>query len=731
MKRNKYILFIQSYLILIIIFLLAIELRLFSQEGLKEQERIDYLYALSFDELMNVRIEVASLTEEDELMAASSVTSIKSVDWKRYGARRTHEALVNGLNVVSLPTMGGSNILSIRGYTTDSSVRGVSWMIDNVPVNTLSFGTAAHTAANWDLGALDAIEMIKGPGSAIYGSDAFHGVVSLKTFESDMDHYSAEIAGASSKYYDGSIKLSQGFAEDLLRIDLAASVSGQGDQDIEYEWEDAQYNTEGTGIYRNIYKSQSSVLKLSITPADKIKIKFCGYVSRWDTEDFSSIRKYVFANRGKDLLACKTMFYMGKCSAYYEMLHDINIEASGSFWKSKRRQELQANELLSAALNVSEGLNIQDDIRSNGSLIIRQKDNPINLHWFLGFEFTYNKITDTQLQMKSIATGEWINVPGSSIPGKAEYDGVSRKVKGTFMQLKWGVSEDFLYLVAGGRYDNYSDFGDQYTPRGGIILLPMDKSAIKALYGRAFRAPVGNELTSVGTLILGSSDMKPEILDVYELIYIYKGDHWKINLNGFYSYWKDGIIRMLNPDWGGGAADPFSEKYANEGKNRAYGGEVRLFYSIRSIGFDAGFAYTRSESLEVEDPLNTNEIVDLRHDAFPEYTWLLGIYYMYEPYGINFFINNRLYYGMKEFPAAARGSVTGSASDADLREAKELSLYWRMDLNINTSINDNMEITLDIRNLLNRENYMPAVYGQKNGMEEPGISVLLRASYVL
>lgn len=61
----------------------------------------------------------------------------------------------------------------------------------------------------------------------------------------------------------------------------------------------------------------------------------------------------------------------------------------------------------------------------------------------------------------------------------------------------------------------------------------------------------------------------------------------------------------------------------------------------------------------------------------------------------------------------------------------KLPPYYRMDLNISKSITDRAEIYLDIRNLLNRENRTPSVYGTDNGYLEPGIGVMLRAGYKL
>ena len=52
-----------------------------------------------------------------------------------------------------------------------------------------------------------------------------------------------------------------------------------------------------------------------------------------------------------------------------------------------------------------------------------------------------------------------------------------------------------------------------------------------------------------------------------------------------------------------------------------------------------------------------------------------------------------------------------------------------MDINISKKLEDHLEIYLDIRNVLNRKNYIPGLTLPQNGIEEPGINMLLRMCY--
>jgi len=123
------------------------------------------LFALSLEELLAIEVEVASGVLESELEVGSSVSLITREQWQQRGARRTDDALGGLISTIALPTFGGGNALAVRGYATELSVRGIATILDGVPLNTLAFGTSAYDKPNIDLGILQRIETIRGPGS--------------------------------------------------------------------------------------------------------------------------------------------------------------------------------------------------------------------------------------------------------------------------------------------------------------------------------------------------------------------------------------------------------------------------------------------------------------------------------------------------------------------------------------------------------------------------------------
>ncbi len=667
-----------------------------SQESASSFDAADF----SLEDLLNITIEAASLFEEDELVIGAMASSISSDQWKKLGARRVSDVLANELSLVVYPHLVGNNVTGIRGYATDSLNKGTAYLIDGNPIN--GFNACDITfVSNFGLGTLDRIEVIKGPGSAIYGSDAFHGAVAMNTFESDTDHYSAEIAGAYPLYGDANIKISQGFADNLLRVNLAADAGGQAPLKQNYDYEtDTAPTVIKTAEREPEFKTYTGVFKIDINPADKIEVKLSSYINNYTCKEFPGINTSSFGKLEEyDFSEADTLFYMGNGSVVYTLGNKISFEAKGYYlWADyEARMEFASTGDYVSVFNKAS--------RTGANFIIKQPGNDFNLQWLIAYGYCY---------MESISSYTDVHLSGSVLSDDEPVAGKGRTINSIYAQAKWGIIKKSLYLLLGGRLDNYSDYGNQITPRGGLIFQPTDKSSIKALYGRAFRAASASELYGVNNDLRPNEDLKPETIDIYELILMYKEKDWKTTANIFYSKWTNGIT------WGKAAVAGLApNETTNRGKSDSYGGEWSIFYSVNPHAVSLGFSYIKSKAYDVEKGTAGagSDLQDEDYVAFPEYIANAGIHLTF--YDVNFFLNNRIYLNMKESHFNKR------------EDPEDLPTYWRMDLNISKTINENADVTLDVHNLLNRKNYLPSLYGSKNGFEEPGISVLLRAGYKL
>jgi vitamin B12 transporter len=116
----------------------------------------------------------ASGTPIPEAQTGASVTVLTADDYRYMPEVQDPLRLVPGLQMTQTGQMGGTTGLSIRGGGTDAN----KVLIDGVPANTIGGGVEF---ANLAAVGIDSIEVLREPNSALYGSDALAGVVSLTT----------------------------------------------------------------------------------------------------------------------------------------------------------------------------------------------------------------------------------------------------------------------------------------------------------------------------------------------------------------------------------------------------------------------------------------------------------------------------------------------------------------------------------------------------------------------
>jgi iron complex outermembrane receptor protein len=105
------------------------------------------------------------------------------------------------------------------------------------------------------------------------------------------------------------------------------------------------------------------------------------------------------------------------------------------------------------------------------------------------------------------------------------------------------------------RYDHYSgEIGGAVNPRGALIITPPSRTAVKLLFGTAFRAPNAYERfyawgdPTIGDAQLVNPDLAPERIQTYEaVVEQYAGEHVRAVLSGYY-YRIDDLIRLETAD---------------------------------------------------------------------------------------------------------------------------------------------------------------------------------------
>lgn len=116
-----------------------------------------------------------------------------------------------------------------------------------------------------------------------------------------------------------------------------------------------------------------------------------------------------------------------------------------------------------------------------------------------------------------------------------------------FAQDEFKLNE-VISFVGGIRYDNHSNYGNQFSPKIAFMHSPYTNFRVRLNYGSGFRAPSFKELfmdyynESVGYRVFGNQDLKPELSHSYSLNMEYwSNDDWQAKTTFFFNSVKDMI----------------------------------------------------------------------------------------------------------------------------------------------------------------------------------------------
>jgi iron complex outermembrane receptor protein len=431
------------------------------------------------------------------------------------------------------------------------------------------------------------IEVIKGPGSAIYGADAVAGVINIVT-EGPDDYEGLEVGlntgsfqtnGVYVKYADKINHLKYSIAANHFYSEIDNAVI---DKDVQSSF-DSIFGTSASqapGRIRGHWKDQMFETKLSYKNFD-----FTYMYSRFDAyKEYGSLA--VVVQDSKPLFGVEAR---ARLRYHNNITEKTNYEVS--FTRDNYQQRFRDIETLYPA-----GVSLGGPTFGEGGLMAKPEfsENADSID----FKIISNEIKNHSL---SFGTGllhsdifeikEHKNFSGAGIPRGTIVDvtdtdeiympEISRTSNYLFTQDDITLTKK-LTLVAGIRWDNYNDFGSSTNPRGSLIYNMTEKLTSRLIYGKAFRAPNLYELHSQNNPVnVGNKDLQPEKIEYYEIANSYHAnENLKLNFNIF-KYQFTEIIDLVN------------FKYENIGKYYGEGFEFSLLGKVNEgLKVEIGHTYT-------------------------------------------------------------------------------------------------------------------------------------------
>ncbi len=558
------------------------------------RENIQYLKTLELGDLSDVEVVLddvfdifdALLIEKNVSVAtgyqqkmtrAPAVTNVvTAMDIEAIGATDLDEVLetIPGLHVARR-NYGYNQIYTMRGIYNDFNPQ-ILMLINNIPITVLSTGNRGTIWGGMPVNNIAHIEIIRGPGSAVYGTNAFAGVINVIT-KTNKDIKGTEVGARVGSFSTEDAWLLHG--DTWLGFDVAVALEYH-DTNGQRERIEADAQT----VFDNLFNTHASLAPGSVNlqrhnldariDLSKDHWQFrAGYQGRhnWgvgagDAQALDPIGRFQADRFNIDLT-----YHNPKITENWD------ITAQMSFFDSIDNLD-DSNQVLfppgAFGGSYPEGYignpSISENIiRFDLSGIYSGIDDHllrVGIGYNLADVYKVTHIANFGIDpntLEELPPGSPLidasDTPYAFLPEK------SRRNSYLFLQDSWQFAPDWEF-TAGLRYDDYSDFGNRMSPRLALVWKTAPDLTTKLLYGDAFRAPVLSELYNVNNPVaLGNPNLKPEVINTTELVFDYQiTPTLNLATNLFYYDWRDRIIYQPDP-----VTDTFTA--TNAGEQRGYG----------------------------------------------------------------------------------------------------------------------------------------------------------------
>jgi outer membrane receptor protein involved in Fe transport len=508
----------------------------------------------NLERALEVSVRSATLTEQP-IEDTPAVVSVLTEDQIRVlGLRTLKDALRLMAGVTVLDTQLGVQSIGIRGV---ANAPNVLIALDGQRLNGFYDGTLP---AQLQLHDLERIEVIRGPGSAIYGSDAFSGVVSLYTRRRDQAELELSGELLSGDRLGGGGAAQGKLSRTLGAWQLRASASffdttgprilverdttmgapySQVPGDTRLPRRDLQI---GASLERRGILADADSLELWTALITERRGPYFG-LNRVFAPDDSLTRADFLSHLdyriqlGSDVrVLLRGLFDRREASANVQdfpdgYTHDSNgngqIDPGETFPEGKRRAYSYTSYRVGAQPSAT-ATTPHGPFKGNRITLGAE----LEYEWLSQFDYGQN-------YRKGLYAGPHLD-NYEDLPLTQRDKG--RLLVARFIQDQLEISSA-LSLTLGLRDDQLSDAGSAWSPRAALVWRPLQRLAAKLLYGRAFRAPTLQELydhtgtatTPLGNAVIGRADLKPETTNTLEAaLEVTPAPLVNLRVNGFY-----------------------------------------------------------------------------------------------------------------------------------------------------------------------------------------------------
>lgn len=474
-------------------------------------------------------------------------------------------------------TQGDTPLYVIRGINLGFNPQ-VLMLINGVPITSVYTGNRGSVWGDLPVQNVARIEVIRGPGSALYGADAFAGVINVIT------KTATEIGGSEVGLKVGSFDSQDAWfmhggtwgAAQVATFLRVGRTDGHGrtvDADAQTGWDSALGGPPVSLAPGPVNHGRQLIdghvdlsldawrLRMAYRERDRMGVG-AGVASALDPTG-KSMSQHVSADLSYELA---------------QVAADLDVKMQASVMDYK---ELSNLTLFPAGFQGFYGDPFQDGLIGNPAKWERNAR--------LGATLTYTGWTDHRVvvglgadhqSLYKITESKNFNPDFSRIGQGSTADVIdvtdtlpfirphSRTSKHLYLQDEWRMAKDWT-LTSGLRHDQTSDFGTSVNPRLALVWDATYNVTTKLLYGSAYRAPSFVELYSQNNPVVeGNPNLKPEEIRTLEAAITWQPDgRWQLSGNVFH-YEMRNLIRQID------------RRYENIGRQNGHGLEIETSYRV-------------------------------------------------------------------------------------------------------------------------------------------------------
>jgi len=521
---------------------------------------VNRLAGLSLEQLMKIKVVTASGFLQTAAQAPSTVTVITAQQIRERGYEQLEDALrdVPGIDMIHINGYAPT-LIYFRGMYGAENLRALL-MIDGIAENNI-IGSNDMAGPAYSLHDVDRIEIIWGPVSAIYGANAFGGVINMITKKGQqMNGFHAEQGfGSFNTIFE---KLNMGVRQGNWEVSASGTL----------------YSSDGPVFanrdpnYSGSYVSKAYGLKGAISYYGGKTVTTLGYREYrtpmgWGTYSNSPTTYLGLPPQGNGnsgVLGILSSDFRGERPGLDDAF--LRTLYGQSEWRPSDRLSLFGRVVYR---ETGTGNDSYVYITTDGAHMIRAKiatwSSRVSGEAVANYQLGENQKLSGGIQyfrdnVEKGARGSTYDPTAYVVDGK---DTVVN-VRSTFLPRVYDIRKNFgsylqyvletsflnkTTLTAGIRYDYNSYFGSSVSPRAVVVNEATDKLTFKLQYGHAFRAPTNLEIHQTGR----NFKLETEKIDSYEanILYAFSGAV-NAQVNGFHNDLSDVIILSnlsgFNPD---------------------------------------------------------------------------------------------------------------------------------------------------------------------------------------